>query len=146
MGKNRLFEDDVLVIGLGRFGSAVATELTRLGHRVIAVERDSALAQPRIARKREAGARADEPKSAQSPTADALPPVAPTEPSPATALPGSSAPLAFDPAKLTPEDIQSWFSEVRFSLLAYDKMCIHPHYIFYHNSIQLNATEPTTTT
>jgi trk system potassium uptake protein TrkA len=45
MGKNRLFEDDVLVIGLGRFGAAVATELTRLGHRVIAVERDNQLAE-----------------------------------------------------------------------------------------------------
>ncbi|HET7397251.1 MAG TPA: TrkA family potassium uptake protein [Intrasporangium sp.] len=45
MARNRLFEDDVLVIGLGRFGSAVALELTRLGHRVIAVERDSALAE-----------------------------------------------------------------------------------------------------
>lgn len=45
MGKNRLFEDDVLVIGLGRFGASVATELTRLGHRVIAVERDNQLAE-----------------------------------------------------------------------------------------------------
>ncbi|MDV3220743.1 TrkA family potassium uptake protein [Intrasporangium sp.] len=45
MARNRLFEDDVLVIGLGRFGSAVATELTKLGHRVIAVERDNALAE-----------------------------------------------------------------------------------------------------
>ncbi|KAI0799807.1 hypothetical protein BC629DRAFT_1498921 [Irpex lacteus] len=39
-------------------------------------------------------------------------PSRPTEPSPATQLPGSSAPLAFDPAKLTPEDIQAWFKEV----------------------------------
>ena len=39
MARNRLFDDDVLVIGLGRFGSAVALELTKLGHRVIAVER-----------------------------------------------------------------------------------------------------------
>jgi trk/ktr system potassium uptake protein len=45
MARNRLFDDDVLVIGLGRFGSAVALELTRLGHRVIAVERDNHLAQ-----------------------------------------------------------------------------------------------------
>jgi trk system potassium uptake protein TrkA len=45
MARNRLFDDDVLVIGLGRFGSAVALELTKLGHRVIAVERDSALAE-----------------------------------------------------------------------------------------------------
>lgn len=45
MARNKLFEDDVLVIGLGRFGSAVALELTKLGHRVIAVERDNALAE-----------------------------------------------------------------------------------------------------
>lgn len=45
MRRNRLFEDDVLVIGLGRFGSAVALELTELGHRVIAVERDNSLAE-----------------------------------------------------------------------------------------------------
>ncbi len=45
MGRNRLFDDDVIVIGLGRFGSAVALELTRLGHRVIAVERDNAIAE-----------------------------------------------------------------------------------------------------
>ncbi|GAA6524861.1 TrkA family potassium uptake protein [Intrasporangium sp. DVR] len=45
MARNKLFEDDVLVIGLGRFGSAVAMELTKLGHRVIAVERNNALAE-----------------------------------------------------------------------------------------------------
>jgi trk system potassium uptake protein TrkA len=45
MARNRLFDDDVMVIGLGRFGSAVAFELTRLGTRVIAVERDNALAE-----------------------------------------------------------------------------------------------------
>ena len=45
MARNRLFDDDVLVIGLGRFGSAVALELTKLGHRVIAVERNSTLAE-----------------------------------------------------------------------------------------------------
>lgn len=45
MGRNRLFEDDVIVIGLGRFGAAVALELTRLGHRVIAVERDNSIAE-----------------------------------------------------------------------------------------------------
>src|SRR6476469_10842623 len=45
MGRNRLFDDDVIVIGLGRFGSAVALELTKLGHRVIAVERDTAIAE-----------------------------------------------------------------------------------------------------
>jgi trk system potassium uptake protein TrkA len=45
MARNRLFDDDVMVIGLGRFGSAVALELTRLGTRVIAVERDNPLAE-----------------------------------------------------------------------------------------------------
>ena len=45
MARNRLFDDDVIVIGLGRFGSAVALELTKLGHRVIAVEKNSALAE-----------------------------------------------------------------------------------------------------
>ena len=45
MARNRLFDDDVIVIGMGRFGSAVALELTRLGHRVIAVERNNQLAE-----------------------------------------------------------------------------------------------------
>ncbi|MDN5790198.1 MAG: TrkA family potassium uptake protein [Micrococcales bacterium] len=45
MARNKLFDDDVLVIGLGRFGSAVALELTRLGHRVLAVEKNNALAE-----------------------------------------------------------------------------------------------------
>jgi len=33
----------VLVIGLGRFGSAIATTLERLGHDVLAVEKDPEL-------------------------------------------------------------------------------------------------------
>ena len=37
----KLYEDDVLVIGLGRFGGAAAIELQRLGHHVVAVERDA---------------------------------------------------------------------------------------------------------
>jgi trk system potassium uptake protein TrkA len=41
----KLYEDDVLVIGLGRFGGAAAIELQRLGHNVVAVERDAALAE-----------------------------------------------------------------------------------------------------
>lgn len=45
MARNKLFDDDVLVIGLGRFGSAVALELTKLGHRVIAVEKNNQLAE-----------------------------------------------------------------------------------------------------
>ena len=44
-GQERLYEDDVLVIGLGRFGGAVAIELQRLGHHVVAVERDPYLAE-----------------------------------------------------------------------------------------------------
>ncbi len=38
-------DDDVLVIGLGRFGAAAAVELRRLGHRVTAMERDGARAE-----------------------------------------------------------------------------------------------------
>lgn len=45
MPKNRLYDDDVLVIGLGRFGSAAALELQRLGHRVIAVDEDADIAE-----------------------------------------------------------------------------------------------------
>jgi trk system potassium uptake protein len=41
----KLYEDDVLVIGLGRFGGAAAIELQRLGHHVVAVERDAVLAE-----------------------------------------------------------------------------------------------------
>ncbi|GAB3438264.1 TrkA family potassium uptake protein [Phycicoccus ginsengisoli] len=41
----KLYEDDVLVIGLGRFGGAVAVELQRLGHTVVAVEVDPVLAE-----------------------------------------------------------------------------------------------------
>ena len=41
----KLYEDDVLVIGLGRFGGSVAVELQRLGHSVVAVEIDPVLAE-----------------------------------------------------------------------------------------------------
>ena len=41
----RLYEDDVLVIGLGRFGGAAAIELQKLGHNVVALERDPLLAE-----------------------------------------------------------------------------------------------------
>lgn len=37
--------DNVVVIGLGRFGSAVATSLTRLGHEVLAIDEDGDLVQ-----------------------------------------------------------------------------------------------------
>lgn len=45
MPKSHLYDDDVLVIGLGRFGGAAALELQRLGHRVLGVEVDGALAE-----------------------------------------------------------------------------------------------------
>lgn len=38
MARNRLYDEDVLVIGLGRFGGAAALELQRLGYRVQALE------------------------------------------------------------------------------------------------------------
>lgn len=50
MGRTRLHNEDVLVLGLGRFGGAVATELHRLGNRVTAVELDPALAESFLGR------------------------------------------------------------------------------------------------
>ncbi len=44
MGKN-LHSGSVLVVGLGRFGSALATDLQRLGHDVLAVDANGALVQ-----------------------------------------------------------------------------------------------------
>ncbi len=43
--KHRLFDEDVLVIGLGRFGAAAAEEMNRLGYRVHALEVDHGLAE-----------------------------------------------------------------------------------------------------
>ena len=40
MSKSRLYDDAVLVIGLGRFGAAAALELRRLGHKVVAIEKN----------------------------------------------------------------------------------------------------------
>lgn len=48
--KNRLFDEDVLVIGLGRFGAAAAAEMDRLGYRVHAIEMNGTIAE-RYARK-----------------------------------------------------------------------------------------------
>lgn len=45
MVKHRLFDEDVLVIGLGRFGAAAATEMDRLGYRVHALEQDGQVAE-----------------------------------------------------------------------------------------------------
>lgn len=45
MARSRLYEEEVLVVGLGRFGSAAACELRRLGHTVVALERDAARAE-----------------------------------------------------------------------------------------------------
>lgn len=45
MADKRLHEDAALVVGLGRFGSAIADALTRLGHEVLAVERNPDLVQ-----------------------------------------------------------------------------------------------------
>jgi len=39
MAKNRMYEEAVLVVGLGRFGAVAALELHRLGHKVIAIEK-----------------------------------------------------------------------------------------------------------
>jgi trk system potassium uptake protein TrkA len=41
--KNHLHDAAVLVIGLGRFGAAIADALDRLGHEVLAIERDPQL-------------------------------------------------------------------------------------------------------
>ncbi|MGZ4600362.1 MAG: potassium channel family protein [Oryzihumus sp.] len=45
MARNRLYDEDVVVIGLGRFGASAAMELHRLGHKVLAVEKDPAIAE-----------------------------------------------------------------------------------------------------
>jgi trk system potassium uptake protein TrkA len=45
MTKHRLFDEDVLVIGLGRFGAAAAMEMDRLGYRVHAVEMNNEVAE-----------------------------------------------------------------------------------------------------
>lgn len=45
MSKHRLFDEDVLVIGLGRFGAASALEMDRLGYRVHAVEMNGEVAE-----------------------------------------------------------------------------------------------------
>ncbi len=45
MGTRKLHSDAVLVVGLGRFGSAAAEALDRLGHEVLAIERSPELVQ-----------------------------------------------------------------------------------------------------
>lgn len=44
MAKNRLYQDDVLVVGLGRFGAEAALGLQRLGHKIVAIEKDPNIA------------------------------------------------------------------------------------------------------
>jgi trk system potassium uptake protein len=50
MARSRRNSDDVLVVGLGRFGAAAALELVRLGHRVTAFEKDGLLAERYLGR------------------------------------------------------------------------------------------------
>lgn len=45
MGDKNLHEDAIVVIGLGRFGAAIADALNRLGHDVLAIERDPRIVQ-----------------------------------------------------------------------------------------------------
>jgi len=45
LGNQRERSDAVLVIGLGRFGSSIAEALDRLGHEVLAIDRNSSLVQ-----------------------------------------------------------------------------------------------------
>lgn len=45
MADKTLHSDAVIVVGLGRFGSAIADALARMGHEVLAVERSSRLVQ-----------------------------------------------------------------------------------------------------
>ncbi len=50
MARNKLFADPVLVIGLGRFGTACALELAELGHPVTVVEKDPVVAEAFVGR------------------------------------------------------------------------------------------------
>jgi trk system potassium uptake protein TrkA len=50
MARSAAHDDDVLVIGLGRFGAAAAIELRRLGHKVTAIEKDGFLAEKFLGR------------------------------------------------------------------------------------------------
>jgi trk system potassium uptake protein TrkA len=50
MARSTAHDDDVLVIGLGRFGAAAALELRRLGHKVTAIEKDGFLAEKFLGR------------------------------------------------------------------------------------------------
>ena len=50
MARSSASDDDVLVIGLGRFGAAAAIELRRLGHKVTAIEKDGFLAEKFLGR------------------------------------------------------------------------------------------------
>ena len=45
MGDKNLHEDAVLVVGLGRFGASIADALNRLGHDVLAIEKNPRIVQ-----------------------------------------------------------------------------------------------------
>ncbi len=45
MARNRIYDESVIVVGMGRFGLACATELATLGHKVTVVEKDGVLAE-----------------------------------------------------------------------------------------------------
>ncbi len=45
MADSKLHDDAVLVVGLGRFGAAIADALARMGHEVLAVERNPKIVQ-----------------------------------------------------------------------------------------------------
>ena len=45
MAKNSTSRGGIVVIGLGRFGGAVASSLVRLGHEVLAIDENADLVQ-----------------------------------------------------------------------------------------------------
>ncbi len=50
MARNRMFDESVIVVGLGRFGQACALELASLGHKVTVVEKDGEVAESFVGR------------------------------------------------------------------------------------------------
>lgn len=72
------------------------------------------------------------PKSTPSPPALHRPtpmhPSRPTEPSPASKS-STTHPLSFDPAKLSPEDIEGWFQEVRVPFFCFQSSVTHQSFL-----------------